>query len=424
MTGSDADESSKRNETEGDAHKSSRSGLEDSDAGSMEGSNGSSFREIIGQPLASVSDQINENLVIARYMIFPVVGLMAAYGLSQTPLFFRYRTVSEIPSSMFQSRKSIKGRIIRLDTTSANSHLHSPIRCYIRHLSPMERILPKSWYDSFIKFHPASLGGKKRSDEDDRQLLKVEIAGIVSSAKPPSSNPGTFPSVSNAMTSETPHDQWLKKLASQKVYVSCQLLARRVSDQTMVPSSFRQDSLDLDSSGKKRQKRPIPHWHLADSSSGENPSPSSSLDSVHSSLVKNDQVAVGRLYFRGSSNSVVSGSALFPWLVPLDVAERLVRLGRAHVSASLEDANVSGGGLFPYVPGERIVDASTSTATLRRDVSYVDYLTNAERDAIRESSGIWSDVKNREAHQSLVEEAEFQQTASIWRKLWRRLRGG
>ena len=67
-----------------------------------------------GRGLSSFSDLVNDNLVVFRYGTFATVTLLTAYGLSQTPLFFRYRTVSEIPKSYFGKRKTIHGRIVHV----------------------------------------------------------------------------------------------------------------------------------------------------------------------------------------------------------------------------------------------------------------------------------------------------------------------
>jgi hypothetical protein len=55
------------------------------------------IRASVGENMHTFSDVVNNNLVAARYAVVSGVVLLTAYGLSHTPLFFRFRTVSEIP---------------------------------------------------------------------------------------------------------------------------------------------------------------------------------------------------------------------------------------------------------------------------------------------------------------------------------------
>ena len=73
-----------------------------------------SIGSTFGKGLSSFSDFVNDNLIAFRYGTFATVTLLTAYGLSQTPLFFRYRTVSEIPKSYFGKRRTIHGRIVHV----------------------------------------------------------------------------------------------------------------------------------------------------------------------------------------------------------------------------------------------------------------------------------------------------------------------
>ena len=52
-------------------------------------------RHTVGQGLHILSDTINDHLIAARYATLASIGLLAAYGLSHTPLFSRYRTVAD-----------------------------------------------------------------------------------------------------------------------------------------------------------------------------------------------------------------------------------------------------------------------------------------------------------------------------------------
>jgi hypothetical protein len=59
-----------------------------------------SWRQEVGTAMDSVSDVINDNIVAARYATIASIALLSAYGLANTPLFFRFKTVSEIPGTL------------------------------------------------------------------------------------------------------------------------------------------------------------------------------------------------------------------------------------------------------------------------------------------------------------------------------------
>ena len=54
-------------------------------------------RSSLGQGMSAVSDVVNDNLIAFRYGTVATVTLLTAYGLANTPLFFRYKSVAEIP---------------------------------------------------------------------------------------------------------------------------------------------------------------------------------------------------------------------------------------------------------------------------------------------------------------------------------------
>ncbi len=70
--------------------------------------------QYLGSSLSSFSDFINDNLIIARYGTFATITLLTAYGLSQTPIFFRYKKVCDIPKYVLANRYTIHGRIINV----------------------------------------------------------------------------------------------------------------------------------------------------------------------------------------------------------------------------------------------------------------------------------------------------------------------
>ena len=67
-----------------------------------------------GQALARFSDFVNDNLIVFRYGTTATVVFLTAYGLSQTPIFFRFKKVVDIPSSYFARRKTMHGRLVHV----------------------------------------------------------------------------------------------------------------------------------------------------------------------------------------------------------------------------------------------------------------------------------------------------------------------
>jgi len=70
------------------------------------------LRTQLGIGLSAVSDTINSNLIVVRYATISSIFLLGAYGVANTPLFYRYKHVMDIPAGMFLRRKWIYGRIV------------------------------------------------------------------------------------------------------------------------------------------------------------------------------------------------------------------------------------------------------------------------------------------------------------------------
>lgn len=58
-----------------------------------------SWRQMVGRGMDSVSKVINENIIAARYATFASIVLLSAYGIFHTPLFFRFKSVKDIPGA-------------------------------------------------------------------------------------------------------------------------------------------------------------------------------------------------------------------------------------------------------------------------------------------------------------------------------------
>ena len=82
-----------------------------------------SLRTTIGQGAIHLSDFVNNHLAEVRTATTVGIGLLAVYGISQTPLFFRYRTVQELPAHVFRHRTIVRGRLVRVwvDRTQHNN---------------------------------------------------------------------------------------------------------------------------------------------------------------------------------------------------------------------------------------------------------------------------------------------------------------
>jgi hypothetical protein len=140
-----------------------------------------SVRETVGEAMHSFSEGINNNLIAARYGVFASIVLLSAYGISNTPLFFRFRTVGEIPASYFFNRRRLYGRIISVD----KSHADSALQIYVRHLSPVGQILPKTWFDFFMRASPVAsrltqIRSTQKPEESRSELLRIKIGMLKS----------------------------------------------------------------------------------------------------------------------------------------------------------------------------------------------------------------------------------------------------
>ena len=85
------------------------------------------LRKTTGQAMHQLSNLVNENIVVARYGTMATVSLLVAYGFYRTPLFFRYKTVAEIPAELFTNRRTLHGRIVHINTTGMSECLKKRI---------------------------------------------------------------------------------------------------------------------------------------------------------------------------------------------------------------------------------------------------------------------------------------------------------
>ena len=115
---------------------------------------------------------INDNLILFRYTLFSSIVLISAYGLAQTPLFFRFRSIQDIPPAYIRKRKKIYGRLVHVLARPTKSNaIQNPITCLFRHQSPIERLLPKRAFDHYVDTENIK---KRRKD-----IIRVELGGSV-----------------------------------------------------------------------------------------------------------------------------------------------------------------------------------------------------------------------------------------------------
>lgn len=352
------------------------------------------IRLALGAGTARFSDFINENVIAARYGAMASIGMLGAYAIAQTPLFFRYKTVSEIPSAFFRRRKHISGRLMVCNNNSnhstASTDIYEPITCYLRHLTPIERLLPQSCLDRLLKLYPGvPLFSNSIHEDISKEMIWIQIAGIQyqSNLKNNSKSESSSTSVRQLITISYDSNQeilgkeWIKQLSKERSLVKCQLLGRRVAKSGCSSNQI------------NRGKRPIPG--LSDASSSE----------MNKSIKYTGQeVAVGKLSYRPQ----------FMQLFLTDFGESMVRKGYAVVSDD---------GLYPHTPKERVVDTTDETKVLQHDAAYMERLGRAEYYAAKGSYGIWADPDFRESRGDVVDEIEFQEQASVFRKVWRWWRG-
>jgi hypothetical protein len=204
-----------------------------------------------------------------------------------------------------------------------------------------------------------------------------------------------------------PGEDWLRKLASERRRVSCQLLARRIYVEDSINNNNTKRSAAAPSTtttttdftkSSRSKKRPIPGLDIIP------------LHAKPSSSFSSSQIAVGRVFFRPRPFQ----------LIPTDVGQWMVQRGLAVPSQD--------GGMYPHadaIADRTIVDGETDPQQFRRQhIRYMNELVQAEYAACAGSYGIWSNPLYRTQRRDVVEEVEFQQTANALQKLWRWIRHG
>jgi hypothetical protein len=302
-------------------------------------------------------------------------------------------------ASYFVGRRRLYGRIIAVDTTQqqGTSSNSQTLQVYVRHLSPVGQVLPKAWFDFFMRFSPlatrlAQTRSKGKAEESKKELLRVKIGTFnvqECNMQQPSCCSSCFLSAHAPAGIEPPSvsrgsynpEQFLERLAKERALVSCQLLAREVP----------LDPEDSKAPPKRRIADILPELETRKDVV------------IRDSRYNEQQIAICRISYRPTL-----------WqLFATDVAETLIAAGNASVTSADISSNES-----------KVVDSSQRIQDLRQDVKYLDKLAKAEFVAAKKSVGMWSVPEVRESKGEVVEEVEFQTKANVFQKLWRWFRGG
>jgi hypothetical protein len=124
--------------------------------------------------------------------------------------------------------------------------------------------------------------------------------------------------------------------------------------------------------------------------------------------------AIARLYYWQRRDSSLL------WFIPkkVDLQATLVHNGEARLSDD-DDSSIETESGHQQ---KHLLHASESVKHKHGDVQYLEQLALLERDAIQHRRGMWQDDDLRESYSDVVQEVEWEASASWWQKLWRRFR--
>ena len=371
------------------------------------------IRQQMGKQLSNITDLVNDNLIVVRYATFSTVLLLGAYGIANTPLFYRYKHVMDIPISSFTKRKYLHGRIVgvaersngmrrsSISTSSSSSsnglasllssslqrdtipssdssgresneskEMHQevlqqhPIVLLFRHSSPMGRLLSKSAMERLLKFTGQSTTGLLYSSANpNRNLLPIELAGLIA---PPFTSSPSILSTSLTGTSSSHTFPLIDELIQQKTKVSIKLLAQRVATVSNQNNKKEEgDRQDMDE------------------------------DRIQNTAICHLNYKQPKQYFWQTTNAglemVQKGEA---WssgvVVPLSNIEDK---GSKDNSTNVNEST-------------KIIDYHPTVKQLQDDTKYISQLEEAEYTAWQSKIGMWSSKLNREIRKEYIEYEE------------------
>ena len=178
-------------------------------------------RESLAQSMHTITDFVNEHLILVRYATLSSVLLLGAYSISQTPLFFRYRTAKDIPKTFFSHRRVLTCRVFRAESPVrtpteevASSIAWSPIVLRVKHLSPAGLLLSRNHFEIGSKFSPTAVALGRNDDSSD--LIRVQLYGVSQESQTSKQN------------------SLLQDLAQDRAMVRCELLSTITDNQNEI----------------------------------------------------------------------------------------------------------------------------------------------------------------------------------------------
>ena len=370
------------------------------------------IKQQCGKQLSNITDLINDNLIVVRYATFSTVLLLGAYGIANTPLFYRHKRVLDIPISSFTKRKYLHGRIVgiaetrqgiarrsSLSTSSSSSNgvaslLSSSLQrdtisstdgssgerkknasdsdtqqiaqqhpiVLLRHSSPMERLLSKSTMEKVLKVtgQSTTTGLLYTSANPNRNLLPIELAGLI--APPPFTQSSSILSSSLTGSSSTNIFPLIDELIQKQTKVSIQLLAQRVA----AVSKGEEQNIHLDE------------------------------DRIQNTAICHLFYKQPKQYFWQTTNAGLE----------------MVQRGEAWTSgvavplSTIEDKGSSANKPKANESTTTIIDYHPTVKQLQNDTKYISQLEEAEYTAWQSKIGMWSSKQIREIRKEYVEYEE------------------
>ena len=365
---------------------------------SSESGGESTFRTQVGRHLSTLTDVVNDNLIIVRSATFATVFLVGAYGIANTPLFYRHKNLNDIASKVFTKRQRIHGRIVGIldsnkvassnvwnDASVASSSTlnkignditqthqkQKPVTILFRHSSVMERLLPQSAMESILQFSSgrnlSPSGLINSSSKAPRNLLPIELAGIVSFSLPTTNTNTASKVLSQSLSkgasfksSSQQVPEALQSLIDKKVRVSLQMLALR---SVKTPRS------------------------------GAEESTTTMMDESRTFA------AICHLSYKKPNQ----------WLNTTNLGLELIQRGQALVNQE--------GLIVPEEHGNsELIDFNPTIKQLHADSSFISKLEEAEFKAWKAKEGAWSSLEMRELRKEYVEEDRYL-NSSLWSKM-------
>jgi hypothetical protein len=392
------------------------------------------IRQKFGNTLSTISDTINSNLIIVRYVTLSSVLLLGAYGVVNTPLFFRYKRISELPIRVFSKRHWLHGRIVGVinssivqDTANTTTAAACPIVILFRHYSPIERLVGRPLFTNATTSAFGAVGGggggggmsvASQISHNTRNLLRIELAGITgppttistsqssrnkNSLLSPSLTAGT---VFTPPTTATTTFPLLNEIIQQDLKVSLQLLAvvqRCVKTPSINNSSNNHNFNTLllspaavdDESDKTTV---ICHLHYPESNQW--------FTTTNVSL---QLVRLGQAMLTPGSGSLVRAGVPSP-----------LSSSESSSSSSSSKRNVPNNGSLTNI----IINYNPTVQQLQKDTKFISQLEEAEYTSWKDKVGIWSNDKLRQQLRKEYVEEEERMNKSWWmvvKKSWQKM---